>query len=72
MFTKVPITMRTADKPVSFDAIVNINNILTVFPAETGTGCSAMMIGGHKVTINLSFTEFSERLLELRKNPLDS
>jgi hypothetical protein len=73
MFTKVPVVLRVAQQePVSFDAIVNIANILTVFPDEKGTGCSAMMIGGHKLSIDMTFAALSERLLELRKSPLDA
>jgi hypothetical protein len=72
MFTKVPVLLKTSQKDIPFDALVNVANILTVFPNETGVGCSAMMVGGHKITIDMPFSKFSERLLELRKNPLDS
>jgi len=71
MFTKVPILMH-GDKPTQFDALVNIAHICTVFPYDNGRSCSVMMLDGGRLSINLPFAEFSERLLELRKLTLDS
>lgn len=71
MFTRAPIRMMTVDGVKVFDAVVNVTNILSVFPFEVDREklCSIMMIGGDKLTVNLPFTEFAERLLELRETP---
>lgn len=74
MFTKVPILMTPKDggRPIQFDALINIAHIVTVFPYDEGRSCSTMLVDGGRVSVNLPFAEFSERLLELRKLTLDS
>lgn len=74
MFTKVPIYMWSCENNVgsSFDAVINTDQIISVFPAEGGSRCSVMMAYGGKIFLDLTFTEFSERLLDLRKLPLDA
>jgi hypothetical protein len=71
MFTTLPIRMMGAEGPREFDAVVNVNHIATAFPYEVDEKemCSIMMVGGHKLTVNMPFVALSQRLLELRETP---
>lgn len=73
MFTRVPIIMRLsngAEKPL--EALINVDQIQTVFPFNDGLASSVMLVSGDKVTVNLPFAAFSERLLELREACLET
>ena len=77
MFTKVEISMRDKSSSgkeefIKLIIIVNVDQIMTVFPYDNGNTCSIMMINGDRLHATIPFEEFSQRLLELRKLTLDS
>lgn len=72
MFTKIPVAMKKDGETKGFFGLINTDYIVNVFSQEEGNSCSVMMTTGDKVYVDLSFTEFSERLLSMSKSPLDA
>ncbi len=72
MFTKVPICMRAGEGNLQFLAVLNTDQISSVFSYDEGRLCSIMMSNGDKLMVDLPFEEVADRLLSMSKTPLDS
>lgn len=68
MFTKVDVLMRHRDtgKELPIEAVINLNEIVSVLSHHDGDSSSVLMSTGDKLLLNVRFAQLCRRLIDLQ------